>query len=285
MGKRVFALAGVVFAMFFSGCAASPPRTTSRPAVAGAIAVAPPYRDPEYVLRFAVPDQSEWEERRNIDGGDGAPDPILRLTHRSNGAVIDVLFVPKTEGDPEDWANEIRRSIGDGAVTFTPVVLERDGGLASFRATAGDRVTRHAVIRLRGMARSLAYLRMTSPTASLARASVTFDAALASMSLDATGPLTPQGRLARCLTEKGVRLYSAWWCGPCRMQMEMFGEDGASRVDHLECSNPGEHDQRRICGRANIASYPTWVFPDGTRLEGVQDLGTLAEHAGCARPE
>lgn len=285
MWKRVCALTGVVFALVLAGCAASPPRTTSRPAVAGSVTVAPPYRDPEYVLRFAVPDPSAWEERRNIDGGDGAPDSILRLTHRSSGAVIDVLFLPKTEGGPEDWANEIRRAIGDGAVTSTPVVLERDGDLASFRATAGDRVTRHSVIRLRGMAKSLAYLRMTSSTAALAGASVTYDAALASMSLDATGPLTPQGRLARCLTEKGVRLYSAWWCGPCRMQMQMFGEDGASRVDHLECSNPGEHEQRPICGRANIASYPTWVFPDGTRLEGVQELGTLAERAGCASPD
>lgn len=285
MRKRVFSVFGVVFATFLSGCAASPPRTSSRPTAAGSLTVAPPYRDPEYVLRFSVPDLSDWDERRNIDGGEGAPDPILRLTHRSTGAVIDVLFLPKTEGDPEDWANEIRRATGDGAVTFTPVVLERDGGLATFRSSSGERNTRHAVIRLRGMARSLAYLRMTSPTAALARASVAYDAALASMSLDATGPLSPQGRLARCLTEKGVRLYGAWWCGPCRMQMELFGEDGASRVDHLECSNPGEHDQRQICSRADIASYPTWVFPDGTRLSGVQDLGTLAERAGCARPE
>lgn len=285
MGRCVLALAGIVFASFVSGCASAPPRTTPRPADVGAFTVVPPYHDPEYALRLTLPNAAEWDERRNVDGGEGAPDAILRLTHRTTGAVLDVLFLPKTEGDPQDWADALRRAIGDGAATFTPVVLERGGDIASFRATVGDRAVRHAVVRLRGMARSLAYLRLTAPNASFANASVAYDAALAGMTLAATGPLTPQGRLARCLTERGARLYSAWWCGPCRMQMGLFGEDGATRVDHLECSNPGEHDQRPICGRANITSYPTWTFPDGSRLEGVQDLGSLAEHAGCPRPE
>lgn len=282
MEKSVCAL---LLAVSLSGCASAPRVSPSAPASPGAVTVVPPYRDPEYVLRMTLPDASEWDARRNLDGGENAPDPALRLTHRANGAVLEVLFLPKTEGDPEDWANEIRRSLGDGAATFTAVTVDRGGDLASFRATYGDRVTRHAVVRLRGMARSLAYLRLTASPAALAVASATYDAALGGLSLEATGPLSPQGRLARCLTERGVRLYSAWWCGPCRMQMELFGEDGANRVDHLECSNPGEHDQRPICARANVASYPTWVFPDGSRLEGTQDLSTLAERSGCPRPE
>lgn len=269
-----------LLALAAAGCAASPPsaRRPSAPSGAQLVAIAPPYHDPEYVLRIALRDPDAWEQRRNVDGGEGRPDAILSLTRASDGARIDVLFLPRTEGEPVDWAGQIRTASGGGAPLVTA-----GGERATVDAAAGDVRTRHVILHLRGMAKSLAYFRLTSPAASFAAASAELDAVVGSAAAVPTGPLPPEGRLAQCLTEKGVRLYSTWWCGPCRMQQQLFG-DGASRIDKTECSDPGEVDQRPVCARAHITSYPTWTFPDGSRLEGVQPLDGLADHAGCPKP-
>ncbi|MEY4745266.1 MAG: hypothetical protein RL272_1211 [Candidatus Parcubacteria bacterium] len=261
-----------------SGCASSrlPPANASASAVS--VVVAPPYSDPEYVLRFSLRDPSAWEQLRNLDGGEGRPDAVLRLSRAADGARIDVLFLPKTDGEPADWAGQIRAASGGDA--SASVTVERGGDRATVFTASGTTRTRHVVLHLRGMARSLAYLRLAVPTDALVAASADLDAIIDSLELVPTGPLSPSGRLARCLTDKGVRLYSTWWCGPCRMQQRLFG-DGASRIDKTECSDPDETDQRPVCARAHVRSYPTWTFPDGSRLEGVQPLDTLADRAGC----
>src|SRR5512142_3142038 len=112
----------VFLALAVSACAASPPsaRQPAVPREARPITVAPPYHDPEYVLRNVVRDPAAWEQRRNVDGGEGRPDAILRLTRASDGAQIDVLFLPKSEGEPVDWAGRIRATSGGSAPVVVP---------------------------------------------------------------------------------------------------------------------------------------------------------------------
>lgn len=279
MPKTLLTLACLLVAL--SGCAGSRPPAPGDPAAlasAQTVTVAPPYHDPEYLLRIALRDPAAWEQRRNVDGGEGRPDAILSLSRASDGARIDVLFLPKSEGEPVDWAGQIRTTF-DGSA---PVVAS-GGDRATVDASSGNVRTRHVVLHLRGMAKSLAYFRLSAPAATFAAAASDLDAVVGSAAVVLTGPLPSGGRLAQCLTGKGVRLYSTWWCGPCRMQQQLFGE-GASRIDKTECSNEGEVDQRPVCARAHITSYPTWIFLDGSRLEGVQSLDDLADRAGCPRP-
>jgi hypothetical protein len=38
------------------------------------------------------------------------------------------------------------------------------------------------------------------------------------------------------------------------------------------------------CKQAGIQHYPTWQFPDGSRVEGPQPLNVLADKTGCKLP-
>src|SRR3989344_1806668 len=92
-------------------------------------------------------------------------------------------------------------------------------------------------------------------------------------------------QLAQCLTDKGVKMYGAYWCPHCANQKALVGEDVFNEeVDYVECAIPGQ-DQRaqtQVCRDAGIEGYPTWIFTDGTRLQGEQSLEKLAQQAGCA---
>lgn len=88
--------------------------------------------------------------------------------------------------------------------------------------------------------------------------------------------------LAECLTEKGVTFYGAYWCPHCTAQKKLFGR-AMSKVTYVECAIPGDpRAQTQACKDANIEGYPTWVFPDGSRLSGEVSLQRLAEKSGCA---
>jgi len=90
-----------------------------------------------------------------------------------------------------------------------------------------------------------------------------------------------QESLAKCLKDKGVKLYSTWWCGYCKKQEAAFGA-AAKYLPKVECSSPGKHDQLAECEAAGIDGYPTWVFPDGSRIDRyVRDLRLLSEQAKC----
>jgi hypothetical protein len=89
--------------------------------------------------------------------------------------------------------------------------------------------------------------------------------------------------LAKCLTKSGAKMYGASWCPHCQDQKEMFGKS-FSYVDYVECSTPDGMGQLEVCKAANITSYPTWVFPDGTRHSGPITVDQLALKAGCPAP-
>ncbi|MBA3913261.1 MAG: hypothetical protein H0X25_05280 [Acidobacteriales bacterium] len=91
----------------------------------------------------------------------------------------------------------------------------------------------------------------------------------------------PADALAKCLTQKGVKMYGAYWCPHCAEQKESFGTS-FEYVTYVECAVKGSKVQAQVCKDANILHYPTWEFGDKSRLEGPQDFKTLKDKAGCS---
>ncbi len=88
--------------------------------------------------------------------------------------------------------------------------------------------------------------------------------------------------LARCIASSKTTFYGAFWCPDCAQQKTKFGT-GAQYLPYHECSLP-DHSENASCKSAGITHYPTWVFPDGSRLVGVQNPSTLAAKTGCPMP-
>ena len=81
---------------------------------------------------------------------------------------------------------------------------------------------------------------------------------------------------AKCLNNKGILMYGAYWCPHCQNEKAAFG-NSFKYVNYVECT---QETQR--CEAAGIKGYPTWIFPDGKRLEGEQGLDKLSKESGCA---
>lgn len=88
---------------------------------------------------------------------------------------------------------------------------------------------------------------------------------------------------AQCLTDTGTTFYGAYWCPHCMSQKKMFGR-AQKKLPYVECSTPNRQ-RNQTCTDANIESYPTWEFADGTRLTGERDFAELSEATGCPVPE
>lgn len=86
---------------------------------------------------------------------------------------------------------------------------------------------------------------------------------------------------AQCLSDKGAKMYGAYWCPHCQTQEKMFGKSFES-VNYAECSLPNAAGETEVCRQANIESYPTWEFAEGKRVEGVIELKELARITGCS---
>ncbi|MEK6891813.1 MAG: hypothetical protein AABX25_01385, partial [Nanoarchaeota archaeon] len=86
---------------------------------------------------------------------------------------------------------------------------------------------------------------------------------------------------AKCLTDKGVKMYGAYWCSHCNNEKALFGES-FQYVDYTECSLPDNSGQTQVCLNANIDSYPTWEFKDGSRIKGEMTFLQLSQKSGCS---
>jgi hypothetical protein len=88
---------------------------------------------------------------------------------------------------------------------------------------------------------------------------------------------------ARCLTERGVKMYGAWWCPHCVEQKEKFGAS-FEYAPYVECGIKGQtHGQSQACKEAGVSHYPTWQFPPtGERVERIFTLEELSDRTGCA---
>jgi len=92
-------------------------------------------------------------------------------------------------------------------------------------------------------------------------------------------PMSPEvEKLSLCLKEKGAKMYGAYWCSHCQKQKAEFGE-AFKNILYVECT-----EKQDECTAAGIEGYPTWVFSDGSKLSGEQDLKVLADKAGCPFP-
>lgn len=89
--------------------------------------------------------------------------------------------------------------------------------------------------------------------------------------------------LAQCIADSGAKFYGAFWCPHCQNQKKMFG-DSQKLLPYVECSTPDQQGRTQVCIDNNIESYPTWVFTDGSRLQGEIPLSTLAEKTSCELP-
>lgn len=85
---------------------------------------------------------------------------------------------------------------------------------------------------------------------------------------------------AQCLSEKGVKMYGAYWCPHCLDQKELFGKSW-KYIDYIECSLPNRAGQTQFCQETGIKAYPTWEFPDGERIEGKLSLEQLSQNSNC----
>ena len=80
---------------------------------------------------------------------------------------------------------------------------------------------------------------------------------------------------ALCLAEKGITMYGADWCPHCQEEKVAFG-NSFRLVPYVECPN-----EPQKCLAAGIDGYPTWIFPDGKRLEDRQGIEKISEESDC----
>lgn len=89
--------------------------------------------------------------------------------------------------------------------------------------------------------------------------------------------------LAHCIASTTTLFYGAFWCPHCHNQKNEFG-DAAQYLPYVECSTPDGSGQLAVCTDAGVKNYPTWVFPDGSRLTGEVSVATLSQKTGCPLP-
>lgn len=89
---------------------------------------------------------------------------------------------------------------------------------------------------------------------------------------------------AQCLKDKGATFYGAFWCPHCAEQKAMFGKS-KDLLPYVECSTPDGRSQTPICTEKGITGYPTWIYQDGEKANGVVQLATLSQKTGCTLPQ
>ena len=91
---------------------------------------------------------------------------------------------------------------------------------------------------------------------------------------------------AKCIKNKGVTFYGAFWCPHCQAQKARFGKS-AQYLPYVECSNPDGQSQNQLCTDAGIKTYPTWQFSASTtdRVTGEIELADLASKTSCVLPQ
>jgi Tfp pilus assembly protein PilV len=84
---------------------------------------------------------------------------------------------------------------------------------------------------------------------------------------------------AKCLSDKGVKLYTFSGSVYCIKQNEIF-YGNIQYLPSIECSDPNKV-QADVCADADILGYPTWVFKDGSQKGGVLTISELSAKTGC----
>jgi hypothetical protein len=101
-----------------------------------------------------------------------------------------------------------------------------------------------------------------------------------------SAPVSPgkYDAFATCLKDKGATFYGAFWCPHCQDQKKLFGSS-VHLLPYVECSTPDASAQTQVCIDKKITSYPTWIFADGSILNGLIPLQQLADKTSCTLPQ
>ena len=83
---------------------------------------------------------------------------------------------------------------------------------------------------------------------------------------------------ARCLTERGMKMYGTDTCGACRTQKNFFGA-AFSYITYINCGT-----QAQVCQSRGIGYYPTWEDGSGNLHPGGQSFPSLSQMSGCPAP-
>lgn len=86
-------------------------------------------------------------------------------------------------------------------------------------------------------------------------------------------------KFAQCLAQRGATMYGAYWCSACKEEKRAFG-DSFRFVPYVECTA-----EPQKCLNAGVNGYPTWIFPDGRKFEGLQGIEKLSQESGCPLPQ
>ena len=81
---------------------------------------------------------------------------------------------------------------------------------------------------------------------------------------------------AKCLAAKNIVMYGADWCSHCQDQKKIFG-DSFKLIPYVECPK-----ESKLCLEKGVEGYPAWIFPDGQKIKGVQDIKNLSLLSGCS---
>lgn len=105
---------------------------------------------------------------------------------------------------------------------------------------------------------------------------------LAFVAFNATASVTAgkYDGFAKCMSDKGVKMYGAYWCPHCNEQKQMFGSSW-KYINYIECSLPNRGGQTQDCNQAGIQAYPAWEFQDGKRAVGSLAPSDLSKFSGC----
>lgn len=83
---------------------------------------------------------------------------------------------------------------------------------------------------------------------------------------------------AKCLAEKKLTMYGAYWCPHCQNEKKAFG-DSFKYVPYVECTQ-----ETKLCLDKGINGYPTWIDANGKKYEGEQGLLGLSKISSCQLP-
>lgn len=85
----------------------------------------------------------------------------------------------------------------------------------------------------------------------------------------------------QCLVDSGAKFYGASWCPHCATQKAFF-KKSAKDLPYIECSTGrAGSPQEQVCIDAEIKTYPSWIFADGSQLTGEVSPLDLVNKVNC----
>ena len=82
-------------------------------------------------------------------------------------------------------------------------------------------------------------------------------------------------KFAKFLSEKNIKMYSAYWCPHCHDQKQLFGRQAVKELKIVECAQDGKDNQHKLCREKQIEGFPSWEIK-GEIYSGVKNLNDLA---------